>query len=158
MLVQPKKDAYEESGAFEDRSAMQPPPPGTVPWRHQRMGSADPPEVTRGLLTRGRERFETFCGACHGVDGHGRTVVARNMALRPPPSLHDERVRGYGAEGLYEIATRGYGLMPGYEAQLTPRDRWAVAHYVKALQLSRHAPVSALPTEMRRHLREEVEP
>jgi mono/diheme cytochrome c family protein len=35
--------------------------------------------------------------------------------------------------------THGYGAMPDYSAQLTPVDRWAVAAYIRALQLSQAA-------------------
>jgi hypothetical protein len=35
--------------------------------------------------------------------------------------------------------THGYGAMPDYSAQLTPEDRWAVAAYIRALQLSQAA-------------------
>ena len=35
--------------------------------------------------------------------------------------------------------------MPSYAVQLSRRDRWAVAAYVKTLQLSRHAELERLP-------------
>jgi mono/diheme cytochrome c family protein len=35
--------------------------------------------------------------------------------------------------------TNGFGAMPDYRAQISPRDRWAIAAYVRALQLSQHA-------------------
>jgi mono/diheme cytochrome c family protein len=36
--------------------------------------------------------------------------------------------------------------MPNYSAELTPQDRWAVAAYIRALQLSQNAKQSDLPT------------
>jgi len=42
--------------------------------------------------------------------------------------------------------THGYGAMPDYSAQLTPVDRWAVAAYIRALQLSQSATVADVPT------------
>ncbi len=35
--------------------------------------------------------------------------------------------------------------MPDYAAQLTPADRWAVAAYIRALQLSQNAKESDIP-------------
>ena len=35
---------------------------------------------------------------------------------------------------LYETITRGKGTMPGYGKQISVEDRWAIAHYLKALQ------------------------
>jgi len=36
--------------------------------------------------------------------------------------------------------------MPDYSAQLTPEDRWAVAAYIRALQLSQAAKVEDVPS------------
>jgi hypothetical protein len=45
----------------------------------------------------------------------------------------------------FYVMTNGYGAMPDYSAQLTPVDRWAVAAYVRALQLSQAATVQDVP-------------
>jgi hypothetical protein len=42
--------------------------------------------------------------------------------------------------------THGYGAMPDYSAQLAPEDRWAVAAYIRALQLSQAASPQDVPT------------
>jgi hypothetical protein len=41
--------------------------------------------------------------------------------------------------------THGYGAMPDYSAQLSPVDRWAVAAYIRALQLSGNATTADVP-------------
>jgi mono/diheme cytochrome c family protein len=50
---------------------------------------------------------------------------------------------------LYAVATEGYGAMPSYEAQISPRDRWAIVAFIRALQLSQHFPEGQLTPEMR---------
>jgi len=45
----------------------------------------------------------------------------------------------------FYVMTHGYGAMPDYSAQLTPVDRWAVAAYIRALQLSQSATEKDLP-------------
>jgi hypothetical protein len=40
---------------------------------------------------------------------------------------------------IYEVISRGYGGMPSYEAQIPHADRWRIAGYVRALQLSQGA-------------------
>jgi hypothetical protein len=42
--------------------------------------------------------------------------------------------------------TNGYGAMPDYSSQLTPADRWAVAAYIRALQISQSANESEVPS------------
>jgi hypothetical protein len=39
--------------------------------------------------------------------------------------------------------------MPDYASQIEVPDRWAIAAYIKALQLSQHAPVADVPPEKR---------
>ena len=48
--------------------------------------------------------------------------------------------------------TKGYGLMPSLVEQLPLEDRWAVAAYVKALQLSQHASINDVPVQDRAQL------
>jgi hypothetical protein len=47
--------------------------------------------------------------------------------------------------------TNGFGAMPDYAMQITPRDRWNIVAYIRALQLSQNATVAdaggqAIPT------------
>ena len=37
--------------------------------------------------------------------------------------------------------------MPGYGSQISTQDRWAIVAYLRALQLSQHAPASAVPAD-----------
>ncbi len=164
MIDQEKYDAYEPTGLFPDGKVMRDPPVGTVP-REREFPSksvyatgleADssyatrvPLAMDRAFLDYGRNRFEIYCGACHGKDGTGVSMVAAAMPLRQPPSLHQERIRRMPPGQIFHIVTEGYGLMPAYQEQLGVRARWAVAAYVKALQLSHRVPLSVLPDSLR---------
>jgi hypothetical protein len=72
------------------------------------------------------------------------------MSLRPPPTLHKyaDRPPGY----IFEVITRGFGLMASYAAELTVEERWAVVAYVRALQISQNVPVNTLPADVRARL------
>lgn len=151
MSSQRRYGPYEESLFFEDGRAMQRPPAGTVPFAVA--PASGPPPVTRALLERGRDRYDVVCATCHGLLGDGRSLVAANMSLRTPPSLHE--LRGRDAAYFHRITTEGYGLMPAYVAQLDGHDRWAVAWYVLALQRSQSARIEDAPADVRRRLLEE---
>jgi mono/diheme cytochrome c family protein len=43
---------------------------------------------------------------------------------------------------LFNTITHGIRNMAGYGSQITVEDRWAIAAYVKALQLSQDAPAN----------------
>lgn len=154
MLVQKRGDAYEATSAFPDGKVMQAPPRYTVPFDDD--ADAPPPAVTLHLLRLGHARFNAICAVCHGITGTGESVVATKMELRPPRSLVDESARRFTRAHVFQVATEGYGLMAGYANMLSREERWAVASYVQALQLSQHAPVAQLPPHVREQLTREA--
>ncbi len=109
-----------------------------------------PLPVTRQLLELGRKRFDITCATCHGPVGDGNSIVATQMSLRPPPSLHkySDRAPGY----IFEVITKGFGLMASYAAEMTIEERWAVVAYVRALQLSQGATLDHIPPAERARL------
>ena len=111
-----------------------------------------PIPVDRLLLEHGRERFEILCAACHGITGDSESVVAGNMDLRKPPSLHEDRIRAFPAGRLYRVIRVGYGLMPSYAAQLSVDERWGVVAYVQraAVQSQRTRSLVALTAKAAR--------
>jgi mono/diheme cytochrome c family protein len=170
MLVQPKVLAYQQVPFLPEGMAMQSPPPGTLPVdaiaddaRVTAGLSGDhwveriPVPLSRELLQQGRERFERFCAACHGVLGDGVSVVADKMTLRRPENLQEDRIRAYPAGRVFQTIRKGYGLMPSYDVQLSVRETWAVVAYVRALQLAREARVADLPPQVRDQLTREAQ-
>lgn len=111
-----------------------------------------PLPFTRDVLRRGQERFNIYCAVCHGEDGYGRGIVVRR-GFPPPPSYHDERLREAPDGHLFAVMTRGYGVMPPFADRLSPRDRWAVVGYIRALQRSQHAALDDVPAPVRNALR-----
>jgi mono/diheme cytochrome c family protein len=103
-----------------------------------------PMAVTRETVERGHDRFNVYCAPCHGRTGEGNGMIVQR-GYKQPPSLHDGRLRGSGAGYFYDVMTRGFGQMPDYAAQLTPKDRWAVVAYIRALQLSQNATLADVP-------------
>jgi len=73
--------------------------------------------------------------------------------FRHPPSYHIERLRDAPIGHFYDVMTNGFGAMSSYADQVDPRDRWAIAVYIRALQLSRNATLSDVPPEERDKLK-----
>ena len=95
--------------------------------------------LTADVLDRGEQRFNIYCSPCHDVTGSGRGMIVRR-GYKQPPSYHIDRLRQIPIGHFYDVMTNGFGAMPDYRAQIAPRDRWAIAAYIRALQLSQHAP------------------
>ena len=49
--------------------------------------------------------------------------------------------------------TNGFGAMPDYASQIKVEDRWAIAAYIRALQLSEHASLAEVPEAERNRLK-----
>jgi len=166
MERQPKSRAFSANPFFEDGRSMQKPPPGTVPRERivgqpglvaGRVGGKDveefPVAITKDLVALGHKKFDIYCATCHGILGDGRSLVAANMSLRPPPSLHERK--GMPVGHYYQVVANGFGLMPGYSSELSVEERWAVVAYVAALQMSQSAPIALAPAEERERLMRE---
>jgi mono/diheme cytochrome c family protein len=151
MDSQPKDHEYEPSAAFENGRVLQTPVPGTVArGDDERAAAATKPAVTAELLARGRERFGIYCSPCHDSAGTGHGIVVQR-GMPQPPSYHDERLRTADDRHFFDVITDGYGVMYSYAARVTPRDRWAIVAYIRALQLSQHAQLDTLPPQDRAH-------
>jgi cytochrome c553 len=173
---QQKATRYKESDFYADGLWMRPPPAGTVPRERITLNrpltegrepdgpiqpntealphyvNTVPLPMSRKLLELGRKRFDITCATCHGPAGDGNSIVATQMALRPPPSLMKAQYVQKPAGYIFEVATKGFGLMASYAAELTVEERWAVVAYIRALQLSQSTPAAALPPDVRQQL------
>jgi hypothetical protein len=105
-----------------------------------------PMPLTEAVVARGRERYEIYCSPCHGVAGDGDGMIVKR-GYKQPTSYHDPRLRNERAGYFFDVMTRGFGQMPDYAAQVSPKDRWAIVAYIRALQLSQHASVGDLTPE-----------
>jgi mono/diheme cytochrome c family protein len=120
----------------------------------QQSGDALPFSLSRQLLERGQERYNIYCSPCHDRLGSGQGMIVRR-GFSAPPSLHSERLRRAPLRHFFEVMTNGYGTMPDYAAQVSPHDRWAIAAYIQALQLSQHASLTDVPEEASRQLQDQ---
>lgn len=160
------------STAFDNGMSAREPVPGTVARGQLRLDSPFftgkengqyvtelPPQVLESrlldqLLARGRERYGIYCSQCHGLVGGGTggapiyeklvgMVVLRGFPS--PPTYHQERLRTMPLGHFFDVISNGYGRMPAHNYLVETEDRWAIAAYIRALQLSQYAPRDDLP-------------
>ena len=108
-------------------------------------GDYMPFPVTKEVLDRGRLRFNIYCAPCHSRLGDGNGIVPAHGFPRKPSSYHIERLRKAPLGYFYGVITHGFGIMPDYSAQVSPKDRWAIVAYIRALQLSQNATADDTP-------------
>jgi mono/diheme cytochrome c family protein len=115
-----------------------------------------PMQITASDLDRGQQRFEVYCGICHGPLGYGDGMIVRR-GFRKPPSYHEDRLRNAPPGYIFDVVTSGFGTMPDYAAQIEPADRWRIIAYIRALQLSQNATLAEVPADKRDQLNKKPE-
>jgi mono/diheme cytochrome c family protein len=165
MYNQPKAKTYSASNFFLDGASARALPAHVVEYHQSRDDEAyytglsngvlvaqlpAPFKLSPELLQRGRERFDIYCAVCHGLNGDGNGEVVQR-GFPAPPTYHSERLRQAPIGHFYDVITNGYGVMYSYASRVEPQDRWAIAAYIRALQLSQNEKVDELsPNEQRR--------
>ena len=160
----PRYDPLESSSFFEDGQSARTFVANTVARgqlredRHLYEGIVDgkpaetfPMPVTEEVMRRGQERFNIFCSPCHGRTGEGNGMIVQR-GFRQPPSYHDDRLRNAPVGYFFDVMTHGFGAMQDYSAQVPVADRWAIAAYIRALQLSQRAGTEDVPADQRAKL------
>lgn len=146
MSVQPRVHEQAPTDLFADGRTLQKPVEGTISRGYMPDSFKDDPEgmakytanplpVTTEVLELGQEKFESRCSPCHGYHGAGKARL--NGQYPAPPTLHSNKVMNEWSDGrIYHVITYGQNVMPSYAKQLTKDERWAVIHYIRALQRS----------------------
>ena len=164
MYDQPRYKPLAKSKLFANESSARPIPEHTVArgqlnvddflFTGMRGGSnlvdSFPFPITLDVLKRGRARYDIYCAVCHGATGEGNGMIVQH-GFPAPPSYHIERLRHAPTGHFFDVITRGYGVMYSYATRVEPADRWAIAAYIRALQLSQDAGTNDVPaTELSR--------
>jgi hypothetical protein len=111
--------------------------------------------VTIDVMRRGQEQFNVFCTPCHSRVGNGAGMIVQR-GYKPAGNYHDAKRLAQPLGHYFFVMTNGYGAMPDYSAQLAPADRWAVAAYIRALQLSQAADPKDVPAGVQPQLLEDI--
>jgi len=164
MHDQPRFEPLEANAFFSDGRASRPLIKGTVARgrlrldKHFYTGKIDgelvatfPFPITKDVLKRGRERYDIFCAPCHDKTGSGNGMIVQR-GFRPPPSYHIARLRGVPIGHFFDVMTNGLGAMYDVSDRVQPRDRWAIAAYIRVLQRSQNVAIEDVPEEIQKEL------
>lgn len=152
MHNQPKYKPLAATDFFGDRRAARPTIEDTVARGQLHLDEARytgkqngkdvteiPIQITQADVERGHDRFDIYCSPCHGRLGDGQGMIVQR-GLRQPPSYHDQRLITAPIGHFFDVMTNGYGAMYSYASRVAVDDRWRIAAYIRALQLSQNAP------------------
>ena len=97
----------------------------------------------KGLLERGRQRFDIYCAPCHGEAGDGNGIVGKRPGVAMPATNLQVSVKNAGE--IYAYIKNGGPIMPAYDVQIPVKDRWAITAYTKVLQAAGKKAVATAP-------------
>jgi len=152
MLEQPRLDAQKPSQFFKDGRGMQAPPAGTVargrlPYPFEKLeqakGLANPLPRTEEVMLLGKKVFSNNCLICHGPLANGTPILTEAYGGKPA-NLQAKKFLDYTDGEIYHTIMKGKNAMPPFGGGFTEDERWAVVHYVRALQRAQHAKDSDL--------------
>jgi mono/diheme cytochrome c family protein len=179
MYNQPRYDPFDKSKLFPDDQSARPLVSNTVvyasggfaspssgragvaqapivSWELKLAQGSNPFPITLDFLRRGQERFNIYCAPCHSLVGDGNGMIA-HRGFPAPPSYHSKRLRNAPDSHFYNVITEGHGLMFSYADRVKPEDRWAIAAYIRALQLSQYASLDSITKLTRQSLEDNNE-
>jgi mono/diheme cytochrome c family protein len=127
-----------------------------------------PFQITHDVLARGQERYTVYCAICHDPIGTGNGKIVERGFTKPPSYLTDNSrqlarsgyqvpLRDLPVGYLFDVATNGFGAMASYSGQVPPRDRWAIAAYIRTLQRSQNMSLDELPAGVRNEASQALE-
>jgi hypothetical protein len=167
MRNEAKLRPLQESDFFNDQRSARLIPPGTVAHGvtpstpeeiylatgkiNGKLGDTMPFPLTPEVLARGQERFNIYCSPCHDRAGTGQGMIVQRGFARPP-SYHIDRLRQAPLGHFVDVIAHGFGAMYSYAYRVRPRDRWAIAAYIRVLQLSQGTSLSDVPEQERQEL------
>jgi mono/diheme cytochrome c family protein len=169
MYDQPRYKPLAASALFPNGTSARPLEPGTI--ARGQLGADEllatgrlngelanefPFPIDRAGMERGQQRFMIYCSPCHGARGDGRGMIVQRGFPAPPPFYGRSGSSPEGAEPtyadlrdapvghFYEVMTNGHGVMYSYASRISVEDRWRIAAYIRALQLSQFATADEL--------------
>ena len=138
------RNMYDNPAFLPQEEPVRLPPASSVPTKGRENvpapGSAaaaalsSPEKVDDFSFLTGKELYGIYCAPCHGASGKGDGPVAKKFV----PTPADISAAGPGSrrpEGeLFAVVTHGKNGMPPFRADLSPKERWLVVAYLKALK------------------------
>ncbi len=171
MVEQTSYGPQSKNDFYKNGQANRPPVPGTVAQGEEKTNkplyfgretdSSDqnpiwvkkfPIKLNAQVLQRGQQEYNVYCAPCHGKtgDSDGLATQRAGGAIRPS-NLHDKDRMNLPVGKIYDAVRNGVNNwnMPGFAAQMSVEDRWAVVAYVRALQISRTAKIENVPEDVK---------
>ncbi|MGA7791724.1 MAG: cytochrome c [Candidatus Acidiferrales bacterium] len=84
----------------------------------------------------------TDCALCHGKDGDGKGVLAKDINMNVHDWRKPESLAHFTDGELSYLILKGKGRMPAYDGRETAEQVWQIVNYIRSMPTSDNAPKS----------------
>ena len=94
----------------------------------------NPVKASAESVTIGKERFQTFCVPCHGVEAKGGVTGLVAVKFVPPPDLTNAQLQAGRTDGYWHsYIMAGGAVMPSYAEALSSEEAWHVVNFLRSV-------------------------
>jgi copper transport protein len=92
--------------------------------------AGNPIPSSKESIARGAVLFDQNCAICHGESGRGDGPAAASLPLQPA-NLY-QHIPYHPDQFFFGVISKGLsGVMPAFEGQISPDDRWNILNYLR---------------------------
>ena len=103
----------------------------------------NPVESNPASIVEGKRLYGAAdCALCHGKDGDGKGVLAKDISMNVHDWRKPENLAHFTDGELAYLILKGKGRMPSYEGRETPEQIWQIVDYIRSMPAAAGAPKS----------------
>jgi mono/diheme cytochrome c family protein len=103
----------------------------------------NPTESNAASIAEGNRLYgATDCALCHGKEGDGKGVEAKDINMNTHDWRKSESLAHFTDGELSYLILKGKGRMPAYEGRETPEQVWQIVNYLRSISSGGDAPKS----------------
>jgi mono/diheme cytochrome c family protein len=100
----------------------------------EELNRKNPLDVTPASLAEGQRLYHaTDCALCHGKEGEGRGVLAKDVSMNTHDWRKPAALEHFTDGELFYIIEKGKGRMPAYAGRETPEQIWKMIIYLHSM-------------------------
>jgi mono/diheme cytochrome c family protein len=103
----------------------------------------NPVGANAAAIAEGKRLYgATDCALCHGKDGDGKGVLAKDINMNTHDWRKPESLSHFTDGELSFLILKGKGRMPAYDGRETPEQVWQLVDYIRSMPAAGEAPKS----------------
>jgi mono/diheme cytochrome c family protein len=101
----------------------------------------NPVESNTASIEEGKQLYgATDCALCHGKDGQGKGVLAKDIRMNTHDWRKAESLAKFTDGELSYLILKGKGRMPAYEGRQNPDQVWKMVNFIRSMPSGGAAP------------------